>query len=438
MKVDKELCAWETKNVSLKRLDGDRVRLNRTYGLLEHQALGGSPYPTFISGETIKEANVLVSRLERGLNKLESVSLNDFDAAVLVDVGENVRRIHASMNYLYNPKEVAKIANLLSVIYGNGAYTQLQAMLKGVIHSRVLHRASADDFARTWIQREPEFESVRAALLGQLEKYKELVQKICVDTGLLEDKLEYDLALSPPLFGFSFWDDTTRLAAMNPKLFSQDGNVSATALNHFNHEIIGHNLNFRFSRNMPRGLLPDEQGYLTQIQGVLGEGVALYTMDFALGWMKRNRNLFKGKFNDPERIPGAEELYISRKLWQIVYDVLAFHDTENEDNTNYRREHRPKLVFAELTGNPRFFRDFYLFDDRTFSETLADLQYVMGRIQTKNIVSALRKEIDFRKPKNRTAAMKMLLQGFWTSPQAKKMFVTGPLLARMKAAGEIV
>ncbi len=432
MSLDNDLDEWEIEDIRLRRLDWARIKLNGTYATLDHQLFDG---PIYLSRATVEEVDRQVGRLETCLRTIDASKLSSFDYAVLIDIEDNVKRLGASMNYFYHNEVNWKVSNFLYKVYGERIFGRLINMLRQESQSKRLHEYSLREHVRRIRQFDTDFEFIRERLQHRIEDYKKLFAAFCIDTGILSKPLEYKALLSPPSQNYNFWDDYHKIAAIDPNALDEN-KITPFAFLAFVHECGGHALNSHFSKNMPRGLRLSLEGYLPHIQGVLSEGTALQAENASIEWIKKNKFKFDSFAGDLETLAESTDIYVGIKLWQVVYDLLVLHEMENEDNKYYHLNAKKK--FAEITGVPRFYRDYFIIDDRSVRDTLHDLQYIIGRTQTNRIIKKMKKKINFKSKRNRIAGFAMLQHGFWTSPRAKEMFITGPLLEQMMKGGKII
>lgn len=439
-----DLPGWKIEDPDIDKLDKLRSELNRHFCMTEEQ-IGGSSM--FLSVASIRELQDRVENLEAKVHDLYPEAHPEFDSLVLEDVRENVKRVKAMAEYSYGEtKRGGKIATLLAKIYGSPQFERLQKMMQRHIRDPRLNELAKKIIPQKVSKKDPDLDEVRAHIKDNLDRHKEYLKEFCESTGITLPRPRINVFLATPGQDYSYSDSLNRLSAIQPYIVPEDGRSFGLILTIL-HEYAGHGLNSMYSRRfLPQGLNPQDDEYHAITQGIQGEGIALHMEAEGIRWLERKSTQQKLGITEKELeeirlLKFLLKMHPRNKLPEVVYDLKCHHEFENEGNESYHAKRDASKKMEELTDIRRFRLDFNIRGPRTISDTLVDLQYIMGEITIRKIYSQLTRRLDFSPPyrdRNRTAMMQMLLYGYWISPKAKEQFVLGPLFNAYRERGLIV
>lgn len=433
---------WKISDKRVARIDSLRAGLNETLAMACYQR-AGDPFP-YINNTTNHSAKAMASNI---LSKIKKINRKDnlplFDQLVLQDSANNSQIAHSYFNYLEgkNTKNrKATLGSLMSSVFGKNAYSNLMIAVSPknyphqAVHrnSKLFHSLNTRqlDSELMFESNTPEFKNLKKQLLNRLHAYRKSVDNFYLDKGVLSEikPSDYCFEFSPSGWGFSFWQDSLLLAAIDPsrvicykprgekdyKIF--EPLVSLLAV----HEI-GHGLNYLLSsRTMPAGLATSPETSAPIIHSTVSEGTAMVMEDFLIPSLTREPSLWDMSKKDVSMCKSFGETYIPKKLFQVVHDVLELEEICQDHHKNFPEafKFRANTEFAKRTGIQEAVRNYYLFDDYSLDETLYQLSYFFGQKRARHLAKKMKQQ-----GADDGLIMSGLLTGFWCSPQSQERFL---------------
>ena len=449
---------WAIKDKRVYDLDKKRIKLNKLTCQIDSQMIADPQ--TFVSQTTIKKRRNLAKDIQRSIRDIynSKKSPEGFDDLILRDINSNTKKILADDDYFYNSSSKINqtIAKYLSAIFGKAAYTKIKDAARprffnhDAIDKRysLIHEMTSKRLDEDMILERTSYSRVRSLFELELDKIKKRVDEFYVELGMIEEKPNYNIELAPVGCGISFWEGHNFLMAIDPAKICCYKNKPQSDEFLFNksealvigiHEL-GHGLEDKISETMPLGLRQNNSSFNTLCHGLISEGVALETENLYLEWQKMNRKRHKISEFDINLMDFYINSYVDEKIPGILYDLLQQKEIEEDDNPDYPKSFsiiasRKKL--AEITGIKRYLKDYFLFDDHEFSETLGEMVYVFGKEHVSNLMKKIRNVLDLRSSAGKKIALCAISSGCWSDKKAQEEFIFDYYLPKAEKDGLI-
>lgn len=394
------------------------------------------------------EANVRVSHIKKVAEKLELHSMSQFDQLVAQDIVDNAKKIQTYVSFAYDPKTNFRTGSLLSALYGTGTFQKLKNMAKPrnwphkkileqgkTIHPQSSYSYTIEDILENI--HDPTFQRLKKNLLKELGDAKNEAEEFYIRNGLITNLEGIKFHYSPTCFGFSYWENSrmnhvhidphkvvSYLSKNSAEPVIKSSMIKPIAV----HEV-GHALNEVLSLNtMPIGFAGGSERYIPFIHGVTGEGCALNAETL---WFNQARKSGKLHGLDLKLVDYLMDLYLDRKVFSLVYNLLKLHEDELDSNprTPTQFNKRAQFQMAELTGIRRhmFTNTFF---DTDITTTLYGITYLKGQEQATLLNQRAKKE--GYAPQQ---LMLGLMKGSWSSLPAQEKFLFNIYLPDLKRQG---
>ncbi len=446
---------WVIKDKRISELDKQRIQLNKLTSMLYYQTKEDPQI--FISLTTLEKRRKLMKKMQREIKKIYNSTqyLESFDELVLRDIEATVRKTIAEDDYFYNMKVNKPIGNFLSKVFGRAAYSRLLNMAKPenldhkAIHKKyaLLHSVLSRSLDSEIILERTTYSRLRGLLESQLNDIKKVVDSFYVSLGMLDKNPEYTIELAPSNIGFSYWEGHNFLMAIDPdKIFcyNKAGKEKEYIFNRAFAFVIGvhelaHGLEEKISENMPSGLRYAPETYNSLCHGVVTEGVALEVEKFFISWAKQHQNKYKFSKFDLDLMNYYIKSYIDEKVPWVFHDISELQEIERDYNPKLPEQFGIKAhkKLASVTRVKRYQKDYYLFNDREFSETLDQMIYIFGKEHISNLIEKIKKVIDIRSCEGKRLAIQAIATGFWCDAKAQEHFILEHYLPRAEKDGLI-
>lgn len=428
---------WRISDKQVEGIDADRAELNKYCSMLQDQSYGDPPPYLYQSLDTLKAIKDCLKKLTKNISKAKNKQLEPFDSFILQDAERNVEIVRAYYDYLYNTKSNMRIGEFLSKVFGRGAYsTLLQSITPENFPHDTLHKESQlkHPIEQRKIDTEvifenlsnPLFSDLRKGFKDQLEKTRDFVNQFFLDTGILTEISDYHFEFAPRGGGFSFWDGSNLLAAIDPdRVLCYKDAEKYKLFNGLIHIIGAHELchgleEILSEKTMPTGLRAEPGTFFQPVHSSSAEGKALLIEENVMNYIEKNKEKLNLSQEEIDITRYFIQNYVPKKMTLAVADILKLKEIAEISNKNFPEnfcvEAHEKL--AKLTKIPRYLVDYYLLDDRAFAETLSDLPYFFGQRKIRKLVDKMKvQEI----PEN--IIFTSLLSGVWCSLETQEKFI---------------
>lgn len=417
---------------SVESLDRRRNELNFLIGVYTDELLHKNPSPSLVTGEEI-------SRCARSLLKscTNGKTFSGLDAIVVQDIRENAKKAMVTYDYFFTGK-IEKVVDFLSGIFGKGAFFQL---LSAVSPGKFDHQAVHDYFiARRremlgtidaeLVFDEDEFKSEKRKVIKVVESYKDDAEKFLGYLDIGNKLPEYSLVTSP--YDFSFWDFESRIMAIErdlvPCIKMPNGRVAlktSVGLITQLHEAI-HFANEELSKKCLPAVCPERGSYENLVHGACAEGVALYSEDLALEWIKRESKTLMVE-DELEFLSAFKKAYLPNKLIRITSAILDIKDCQERLRKDLKEHQKTEsdAELAKITGFAGFGKERYIFPPQTLIEATFNANYFFGDRRIRDIACKAKRKFNLNSSSSATKGLLLqaLMTGIWVSPEAQEKFV---------------
>jgi len=464
----KYVCEWSLRDKEVGRIDESRARLNFSFSrYLDQFEKEDGITPSYTTLHRVRShAGSLRARIKKSMGR----DLPHFDALVLMDVAENIRKIKCCTDFFDSEKKDMTLGSLLAGIYGNGAYsfwlrTQQNKTRENpfgyphaevdrydeLMYKRICNRLKLDILTAQGA--DPDFaklqERLRKEHLGIPTELKRKVTEYLTESGIAKDVKgdDFYICYRGNEEG-SQVDFSTKVAEITSNDVYCWKNGSVNRFSFFSglafiaafHELANHVLLARMTdaSNMPVGLRATDEHIVDPVHSECIEGTSPIFEGFAIDYLGKHRREFG---------MSKEELEICQLALDKDYALYAlesacgiqrlqgFRELRKEDprarvesNSDGSSPKKVPEVLASTDesveisrrmGLHRLLRDPDVIGQvSSSSESFVDLSYLFGRRRYQGFVESLKSD---GVPKKIISSS--LLTGIWTSRVAQEEFI---------------
>jgi len=414
----------------IESLNRRRNELNFLLGVFTEEMLYKHPSPSLVTGKEI----------ERCAKSLLKGCKNDFsalDSIIMQDIRANAKKAVVTHDYFFS-KKIEKVSGFLSGIFGNGAYSEIttaispQKLDHQAIHDffSLMRKRTAGTIDSELIFDEDEFRSEKKRVTKIIEGYRGHAEQFLKHLDIAQKMPDYTLVSSP--YDFSFWDFGAKVMAIErdlvPCIRAPGGKfvfLKSLGLSTAIHEAV-HLVHEEVSRQCLPAVYCEPESYENLVQGACVEGVALFSENIALEWIRKESESL-GVENELELLAAFKNAYLPNKMMRIAACILEIKEAQERAKErmpeHFKTESDKEL--ARITEFYGFGKERYIFPQQTLVETVFMANYFFGSKKISNIACKAKRK--FRLNLNSSATKGLLLQalmtGMWASPEAQEKFV---------------